>query len=114
MFISSTIGSGRSPKSCRTVSQTIFASSPSDQFSMYQASSSKRCGHGIESRPFTCAQPVMPGLHREPAPVRLRVVRDLLDDVGPRADEAHLAAHDVDELRQLVEARPPQDSGRCA
>ena len=77
---------------------------------MYQASSSKRFGHGIASRPLICAQPVMPGFNGEPAPVRLRVVRDLLDDVGARPDEAHLAAEDVDELRQLVEARPPEEA----
>jgi hypothetical protein len=32
----------------------------------------------------------------------------LLRDQGPRADEAHLAAQDVDQLRQLVDRGPAQ------
>jgi len=35
----------------------------------------------------------------------LGVVLDDLDLLGARADEPHLGADDVDELRQLVEAR---------
>src|SRR5512133_265262 len=41
----------------------------------------------------------------EPPAILLVVVRHLLDEVGPRTDQAHLAQEDVDELRQLVEAR---------
>ena len=48
------------------------------------------------------------GLHGQAPPVGLGVVRNLLDDVGARPDEAHLPAHDVEQLRELVEARAPQ------
>src|SRR5712691_11531156 len=44
MFISSTTGSGRSRNSSSAVRRTILASSAGDQWSMYHASSSKRCG----------------------------------------------------------------------
>ena len=44
----------------------------------------------------------------EPSAVVLAVVRSLLDEIGSRPDEAHLTANDVQELRQLVQARPPQ------
>src|ERR1700759_5811786 len=30
--------------------------------------------------------------------------------VGPRPDDRHVAAQDVEELRELVEARPPQET----
>src|SRR5581483_12409162 len=38
----------------------------------------------------------------------------LVEDQRPRSDEAHLPAHDVEQLRQLVErmpAQPPPDPG---
>src|SRR5690348_16395492 len=44
----------------------------------------------------------------------LKVVReeeiDLVRQAGPWADERHVAAEDVQQLRQLVEARPSQPS----
>src|SRR4029079_9088493 len=42
-------------------------------------------------------------LHVEPVPLALVVLLDLIAERGTRADHAHLAAHDVPELRQLVE-----------
>src|SRR4029079_19805690 len=47
-----------------------------------------------------------PGLDGQAPPVLRLVVRDLLDEIRARADEAHLAAQHVPELRQLVEACP--------
>src|SRR5262245_27894370 len=43
-----------------------------------------------------------------PAPVG--DARVLVERQGPRADEAHVALEDVDELRQLVERQPPERS----
>ena len=65
--------------------------------------------HGSDARPLTCAQPVMPGPDREPAALALGVLVDLDLDRRPRADERHLAAQDVDEVRQLVDRRAPQE-----
>src|SRR4029079_18012546 len=45
-----------------------------------------------------------PRLDSESTAVVLGVVLRLLDEVRPRPDQAHLAAEDVPELRQLVEA----------
>jgi hypothetical protein len=57
----------------------------SDQCSMYQRSSSMRSLHGSAALPLTCA------LHRR-----------------PRADKAHLTAHHVQQVGQLVERQPAQ------
>jgi len=38
------------------------------------------------------------------------VIIDVFDALGPRADERHLAAQDVEKLRQLVDARAAQDA----
>src|SRR5437763_1856024 len=43
------------------------------------------------------------GLHVEPVPLALVVLLDLVTQGRPRPDHAHLPAHDVPELRQLVE-----------
>ena len=58
---------------------------------------------------MTCAQPVMPGLTREPAALALGVLRDLRRHRRPRADQRHLAAQHVDEVRQLVERGAAQE-----
>ena len=50
----------------------------------------------------------MPGLHVEPEAVLGKVALDQLDLLRARADDAHVAAQDVDELRQLVEAEAAQ------
>ena len=69
-----------------------------------------RSGHGSEARPLTCAQPVMPGLDLEPAALARGVVVDLVLDRRPRADDRHLAAQDVDQVRQLVEREAAQQA----
>jgi hypothetical protein len=51
------------------------------------------------------------GTDDEPLPVRRQLERQLLEEARPdraRADEGHVAAQDVPELRQLVELRPLQ------
>ena len=50
----------------------------------------------------------MPGRHQEALEVVRREVLGLVGDARPRADERHVAAEHVDELRQLVEARLAQ------
>ena len=44
-----------------------------------------------------------PGQHLEPAPLPVGVPLDLVAERRPRPDQAHVAADDVPELRQLVE-----------
>ena len=85
----------------------------SDACSTYQRSSSIRSCHGSEARPLICAQPVMPGQRVEPAALALGVAVDLHLHGRPRADQRHLAAQHVDEVRQLVERRAPQPSRRA-
>ena len=46
----------------RTVLARILRSSTSDRCSTYHTSSSMRSGQGSDARPFTWAQPVIPGL----------------------------------------------------
>jgi hypothetical protein len=55
-----------------------------------------------------------PRAHREAAALPRLVLRDLARDRRPRADDGHLAAQHVDELRQLVDAElahEPADRG---
>ena len=75
---------------------------------MYQRSSSMRCAQGSDARPLTCAQPVMPGATARRPRWRVGVLRDLRRDRRARADDRHLAAQDVDEVRQLVDRRAAQ------
>src|SRR5579862_9938445 len=49
-----------------------------------------------------------PGLDLEPEEVLREVALDEVELLRPRPDDGHLATQDVDELRQLVEARSPQ------
>src|SRR5580765_7299874 len=49
-----------------------------------------------------------PRLHLEPPPLARRVLLDLIRERGAGTDEAHVAAHDVPELRELVEGQPSQ------
>ena len=51
----------------------------------------------------------MPGLDLEPAALPLVVALDLVAERRARADDRHVAADDVPELRQLVDREPPQD-----
>ena len=57
------------------------------------------------ARAVTCQSPVMPGRHEEALEVVGLEVLGLVRDARARADERHVAAQDVDQLRQLVEAR---------
>ena len=61
-----------------------------------------RSGHGSDARPLTWA-------HGEAAALARAVLRDLRGQRRARADDRHLAAEDVHEVRQLVERRAPQD-----
>ena len=88
----------------------IRASRAVERWSTYQTSSSMRSCHGSAARPFTCAQPVMPGADLETAALALGVLVDLSLDGRPRADERHLTAHDVDEVGQLVERETPEQA----
>ena len=54
--------------------------------------------------------PVMPGSDLEADVVARLVPRDFARQRRPRADERHLAAQHVPELRQLVEAAPAQEA----
>src|SRR5207302_11415818 len=49
-----------------------------------------------------------PGLHLEPATLPGRVLLDMVTERRARPDQAHVAPHDVPELRELVEREPPQ------
>ena len=63
-------------------------------------------------RPFTCAQPVMPGLHlvaQHVALDELAVQLVVRHRVRARADDAHASLQHVDELRQLVERGAAQE-----
>src|SRR5580693_1990821 len=51
-----------------------------------------------------------PRTYRQSAPLPRLVLRDLRRNGGPRTYEAHLAAQDVDELRQLVDAELSDES----
>ena len=60
------------------------------------------------ARAVTCQRPVIPAGHEEAVEVvRLERLR-LVGNAWPRADERHVAAQDVDQLRQLVETRLAQ------
>src|SRR5205823_2701912 len=48
------------------------------------------------------------GLHVEAPALPRGIALDLVRESGARADEAHVSAHDVPELRQLVDRQPPQ------
>src|SRR5207245_8405542 len=48
-------------------------------------------------------------LHHEPRSDPVGILGDRIRDVRARADEAHLAAQHVPQLRELVEARAPQE-----
>src|SRR5215204_5572463 len=49
-----------------------------------------------------------PRLHLEPAPLRRRVLLDLVAERRPRPDDRHVSAEDVPELRELVQRQPAQ------
>src|SRR5579862_8960989 len=50
------------------------------------------------------------GLDVEPVPLTIVVLLDLVAERRARADQRHVAADDVPELRQLVERKPPEQA----
>ena len=52
-------------------------------------------------------EPVRPGLTEKRSRYQARVLGDLVGDRRARPDQGHVAEHDVEELRQLVEAPAP-------
>ena len=78
----------------------------------YQRSSSIRSAHG-QGRAAVDLRPAGdPRLHVEPVQLPLVVLLDLVAERRARPDHRHVAADDVPELRQLVEAQPPQEPSR--
>ena len=87
------------------------ASSARLQWSTYQRSSASRSLNFCVWRPFTTAHPVKPG--------RMSWRRDssawvdtgqVLHQERPRSHQAHVAAEHIPELRELVDARGPQNA----
>ena len=66
-------------------------------------------GQSRALRPWTWAQPVMPGDGVEAAALLGAVAVDVGERQRARADQAHVAAHDVPQLRELVEAGGAQE-----
>ena len=113
MLSASSTGSGSGRKISPTVRTRIFASSQSDQLSRYQRSQLEP----LRPRDRVAAVHLRPagdaGADVQAPPLALVIARRLLDEVGARADEAHLPAEDVDELRQLVQPRAAEPAARA-
>src|SRR5438128_8728669 len=77
----------------------VVAELPRDHFNAHQVTRA-HLGPAGEPRPHLVTQVVV-GDHR-------RERRDVFRHLRPWADEAHVAAQDVDELRDLVEAIAPE------
>ncbi len=90
------------------VSARIRTSRPTERFSTYSRSTESRSSNVELPAPVDLHRAGDSRLDREPEHVRGLVAVDELDLLGARADEAHVAEQHVDELRQLVEARPAQ------
>ena len=66
----------------------------------------------LPRQPLTWAQPVRPALHLVAQHVLRDPLLELIDEVrplGPRADQRHVAAQHVPELRHLVDVGPAQE-----
>ena len=73
-----------------------------ERFWTYQMSSENFSYHVTALRPFTCAQPVIPGM----TSCRRNcsgVYHEYEQEKGPSADQAHVAFEDIPQFRQLVE-----------
>ena len=84
---------------------------------MYSRSCASFSDHEVSRVMRSWAKPVMPGLDDQPLPVLRDLLAELLEEGGPdraRADDAHVAAQHVPELRQLVEVREAQDAAERA
>src|SRR5262245_20491239 len=62
-------------------------------------------GAAVDLRPARQAR-----LHREAAPLALRVALHLVAECRTRPDYGHLSADDVPQLRQLVDRGSPEDA----
>ena len=110
MFIRSSTGTGSWRRTWRSVSRRILASSAKRPVLDVPGVVLEALG----PRDLVAALDLRPAGDPRPdgqAPTILAcVVRDLLHEVGSRPDDAHLAAEDVHELGQLVEARASQEA----
>jgi hypothetical protein len=82
---------------------------PSDKLSKLRKSRRTGSSQDRSDHPLTCLRPVIPGRDEPPLDLNRSVLVALLRQRGPRTNELHLAAKDVDQLRQLVEGQPPQE-----
>ena len=87
----------------------IEMSSQIDQFSRYVKSRRTRSSNAEPERPEICQRPVIPGSTRYRAPVPVLEQPVVPERERSRADEAHLALDDVDDLRDLVEREAAQE-----
>ena len=74
----------------------------------YSTSSAKRSGQSMALRPLTWASPVMPGADLEAFVLVADETVPVVHRQRARADEGDLAAQEVPQRRQFVEARGPQ------
>ena len=74
----------------------------------YSTSSASRSGQSTVLRPFTCASPVIPGTDLEPLVLVADEAIPVVHRQRPGTDERDLAAQQVEQRRQLVEAGRPQ------
>src|SRR6266550_997852 len=70
-------------------------------------------GPGQPGAPVDLGPAGDPGPDVEPVALALVVLVDLVAERRPRPDDRHVAAHDVPELRQLVQRQPAQDPARA-
>jgi len=75
--------------------------------STYWLSSSIQCSNETSLRPLICHRQVMPW-NAQAAQRDGVVVRYFAGQSRARTDQRHIAEHDVDEVRQFVDARAPQ------
>ena len=97
-------------KSASGVRRRMWRSTRGERCSTYQTSSSIRSAHGqlraaVHLRPAGEPRPDV-----EPVALVLVVLVDLVAQRRARPDDAHVAAQDVPELRQLVDGRAPEDA----
>ena len=93
------------PAARRCAAEDPRGRAPSERWSTYQTSSSIRSSQGIPARPLTCAQPVSPGLTSSRRRWWGVYGVDLGGQGRARADDRHLAAQHVDQVRAARRAR---------
>ena len=100
----------RPSKTDGIVSARIRRSRLIERFSMYSRSTDEPFLEAQAAAPEDLHRPGQPRLDREPEQVLGPVAAHELDLLRPRADEAHVALQHVQELGQLVEARPAEEA----